>query len=142
MAHLYIFYIVRKGQLSPLFKLYPPPPFCLFPLFSKLCHPPDKQHLFLKNFAFHSSLDTVENVTNLTSTPCNLLFFVQSLGCLLPFQFNPPIDSSKNSYLGSCTEHSLTVVCHDWSSCDSHFLYLPCFFSAAQHPQASILFLL
>ena len=74
---------------------------------------------------------------------CCSLFFIQYLGCLLPFQFNPPIDSSKNSYLEPCTEHSLTVAMSwliiMWSI---FFIYLSCFFSAVQHPQASILILL
>ena len=40
-----------------------PPPFASPPFFAKLCHPPDKQYLFFKNFAFHSSFDAVESVT-------------------------------------------------------------------------------
>ena len=42
--------IVRKEALSPLF-------------FQNCAIPPDKQYLFIKNFAFHSSVDAVENVT-------------------------------------------------------------------------------
>ena len=41
--------IVWKGVLSP-------------PFFQNCAIPPDKQYLFSKNFAFHSSVDAVENV--------------------------------------------------------------------------------
>ena len=63
------------------------------------------------------------------------------LGCPLPFQFNPPIDSSKNSYLGSCTEHSV-IVPMSWLIIMWSTFFISFFFSVAQHPQASILFLL
>ena len=55
-------YIVWKWVLSALFKS-PPPPFSLPPFFFQNCAiPPDKQYLFFQNFAFHSSVDAVENV--------------------------------------------------------------------------------
>ena len=60
---MYIFIIVQKGVFIPLF-LDHPPPFCLSPSFFQNCAiPPDKQYLFFKNFAFHSSIDAVQNVT-------------------------------------------------------------------------------
>ena len=40
-----------------------PPPFAYPPFFQNCAIPPEKQYIFLKNFAFHSSVDTVENVT-------------------------------------------------------------------------------
>ena len=51
--------IIRKGLLPPL----PNPLFKLSPPFSNCAIPPDKQYLLFKNFAFHSGVDAVENVT-------------------------------------------------------------------------------
>ena len=52
-----------EGGIIPPF-LNHPPTFLPIPSFFQNCAiPPDKQFLFFKNFAFHSSIDAVENVT-------------------------------------------------------------------------------
>ena len=61
IAHIYL--IVRRGYYPPFLNH---PPFCIPPiLFFKIVLSPQINHiyLFIKNFAFRSSVDAVQNVT-------------------------------------------------------------------------------
>ena len=88
-----------------------------------LCAPPRNRQIteHLKTLFLLATLKIPVNITLKSSEwkkcwrirhfsrHCSLLF-IQYLGCTLLFYFNCPINSSKNFYLGPCTEHKFSVM--------------------------------